>query len=416
MRIAFVTSEYVTPGRVDGGLANYLKKTGEELARRGCDIWIFTPAERDDTRKDGALTVREVRRHSRLLDAGARLPLLGRLAPVARQLVVSRRLARRLREAHRQGAFDIIQASNYKAPGYFLRNRRPAPMVCRVSSYTPLYRSAYGATRNLDETLSDWLELSQVLHADAVFAPSRLMADVYARLEGCAAQVIRTPVDLSEVTLDPSFYREHLEGLSYLLYFGTLSRTKGVDLLADAIPAVLGRHPALSIVFVGRDDGLPGGQRLADHVRARCADYVSRLLFFPALPKTQLYPVIARSVGVVMPSRVDNYPNACLEAQALGVPVVGTYGSSLEEMIAEGETGFLAANNDPLSLEQAMERLLLLTPDEREMMKERLEAHIQAIRAEDRVGQLQGFYESVIARSRAKPAASRSDTESSDTG
>jgi predicted membrane GTPase involved in stress response len=34
-----------------------------------------------------------------------------------------------------------------------------------------------------------------------------------------------------------------------------------------------------------------------------------------------------------MPSRVDNYPNACLEALSLGVPVIGTYDSSLDEMI-----------------------------------------------------------------------------------
>ena len=401
VRIAFVTSEYVLPNRVEGGLANYLKKTGAELARRGSDIWIFVPSDRNACWRDGALTVCEVRKTALLLDAAVRVPLLKRVAPVAQQLLAAHRLARRLRKTHRRQAFDIIQTSNYKVPGYFLRNDRRVPLVCRVSSYTPLYRSAYGRTRNLSESLSDWLEIRHVLDAEAAFAPSRFMAEAYARIEGYRPQVIRTPVDLSEVTPDLSYYQRHLDGVPYLLFFGSLSRTKGVDLLAEVIPSVFARHTALWFVFLGRDDGLPNGQKLSDYVRSKCAGLESRLLFSPALPKAQLYPVITNAVGVVLPSRVDNYPNACLEAQWLGVPVVGTRESSLEEMIADGETGFLADNGDPASLDDAIERLLAQTPEQRERMKERLRAHVGAIISEDRVGQLEAFYESVVDRFRA---------------
>jgi glycosyltransferase involved in cell wall biosynthesis len=45
---------------------------------------------------------------------------------------------------------------------------------------------------------------------------------------------------------------------------------------------------------------------------------------------------------VVTPSRVDNCPNTCLEAQALGKIVIGTRQSSLEELVDHGVTGFLA--------------------------------------------------------------------------
>jgi glycogen synthase len=398
VRIAFVTSEYVMPNRAEGGLANYLKKTGEELARRGADIWIFVPSDRNACWRDGPLLVSEVRKTALFLSAAARVPVLRRLAPVAHQLLTARRLARRFRKTHRREAFDIIQVSNYRAPGYFLRKNGRVPMVCRVSSYAPLYRSAYGRTRNLSESLSDWLEMRQVLDAEAAFAPSRFIAEAYDRLEGYRPHVIPTPVDLSEVTPDPTYYQQRLDGVSYLLVFGTLSRTKGVDVLADVIPSVLARHATLSFVFVGRDDGLPNGQAMSDYVRSKCAGYESRLLFSPALPKTQLYPVIAGAVGVMMPSRVDNYPNACLEAQSLGVPVVGTYESSLEEMIVDGETGFLAGNGDSASLLAAIERLLAQTPDQRAEVKERIQAHVDAIVSEDRVGQLEAFYQSVVDR------------------
>ena len=66
------------------------------------------------------------------------------------------------------------------------------------------------------------------------------------------------------------------------------------------------------------------------------------------------------------------------EAQALGVPVVGTRDSSLDEMIVEGETGYLAENGDGESLCAAIERLLGQTEGERERMKEAILAKLRA--------------------------------------
>ena len=98
-----------------------------------------------------------------------------------------------------------------------------------------------------------------------------------------------------------------------------------------------------------------------------------------------------------MPSRIDNYPNACLEALLNGVPVIGTFDSSLDEMIVDGETGFLAKNDDPSSLCDAIMRLLSLSPWQRKEMQERILKSVEAINAEDRVGQLIAYYRETIA-------------------
>jgi len=90
---------------------------------------------------------------------------------------------------------------------------------------------------------------------------------------------------------------------------------------------------------------------------------------------------------------VDNYPNACLEAQALGVPVVGTYGSSLDEMIVDGETGLLADNGDPKAIAHAIERLLAQSTEEARAMRERCLKATEAARVEDRIGQLVSLYQ-----------------------
>ena len=80
----------------------------------------------------------------------------------------------------------------------------------------------------------------------------------------------------------------------------------------------------------------------------------------------------------------------------MGVPVVGTYNSSLEEMIIDGETGFLARNGDPDSLRQAVERLLAMKSAQKQQMQKRILDSIRSIEAQDRVGQLVSFYETLI--------------------
>jgi glycosyltransferase involved in cell wall biosynthesis len=385
------------PGSLDGGLANYIRKVSLALAERGHQVSVLLSSNRTACWQDQHITVREIRRFVWPVPARRIRSHHLHAALVASERIASaRRLAKAAWAHHAESAFDILQASSYQAPGYSLLHNGRIPIVCRVSSYTPLWRSAYGRQRNLGELLSDWLEARQVLDAEAAFAPSRLTADAYARLEGFRPELIRTPVDSHVPPLDDSYYREHLVDVKYLLFFGTLSRIKGIDLLAEALPSILQHRDDLAFVFVGRDDGLPGGQKALDFLRSRCEPFAHRLHFYGVLPKSQLYPIIANAQAVLLPSRVDNYPNACLEAQAMGVPVIGTYDSSIDEMVVDGETGFLASNGDPVSISYAIERLLALTPQQRQHMRTQILSTIESIRAEDRIGQLINFYELVI--------------------
>ncbi len=397
MHIGFLTPEYIQAGRVDGGLANYLHKVGRALTARGHRISIFVLAEHNAAWRDEQMAVYEVRWPPAF--AGARrLRRLRRFLPLLRQVGAARALAAVVWRVHRHSRLDLLQTSSYATPGLLLRRNGYIPLVCRISSYTPLLRSAYGRRRNLGDYMSDWLEIRQVLDADAAFAPSHLLANTFARLEGYRPLVIPTPVAPPALhALDESLYQSRLAGTPYLLFFGTLSRIKGVDLLADVIAPVLEQHSRLMFVFIGRDDGLPDGQQVFDYLCARCPTCVHRMLYLPAMPKSRLYPFIAHATAVLMPSRVDNYPNACLEAQSLGIPVIGTHDSSLDEMIVDNETGFLVPNEDTAGLRVAIERLLARSPAEQQAMRDRILAHIQAIHAEDRVGQLVDLYATTCA-------------------
>jgi glycosyltransferase involved in cell wall biosynthesis len=396
MKIAFITPEYVTSHHVDGGLANYIKKTAADLAGRGCEPWVFVSSRRDITWKDGLVTICEVPSTNGVLDFLEKLPAMGFITPAFRKLSNANALALRFWGEHARKPFDIIQISSYGSCGYSLIENGEVPVVCRISSYTPHVRKAYGKGRSPYEYLTDRFEVQQVLRADARFAPSQLLVKTFRQFFGCDSVLIRTTIDTHIPELDYSYFSEKRPRGRYLLFFGTLSRIKGCDLLAEVLPPLLGKYPDLYCVLIGRDDGLPGGKKVSTHILSHCEPCRERIHFHPALPKPSLYPYLKNAEAVLVPSRVDNYPNVCLEAQYFGKPVIGTFGSSLEEMLEDGKTGFLAKNGDSGSLLLAVERFLEMDEGERLAMRRNILNKIEEVRREDPISQLLQFYKAII--------------------
>jgi glycosyltransferase involved in cell wall biosynthesis len=397
MKIAFLTPEYVMPGRFDGGLANYLRKSAIALVKRGCEVWVFVESDRDAIMCEDDIIVCEVRRCDNvLLNLASKIPFVRLFVPVFSQFLTTRKIARRFWNVHSKIVFDVIQASSYRAPGFALLNNGKVPVVCRVSSFTPCWRAAFGRKRHWGECVSDWLELRQARDADECFSPSRLVAKMYVQAECNQPVVLRTPFYMHENALDDSFFLENRPLGRYLLFFGTLSRIKGADLFALILPSIFEKHGDLSMVFIGRDDGLPDGTKVFTYIKSACNIFAERLYYHQTLSKAKLFAFVKNAEAVLLPSRVDNYPNVCLEAQMFGIPVIGTYDSSLDEMIEDDITGFLAKNGDAESFIEGIERCLCQSIEDKHKMRLRIQSHIKLIEREDRIGQLLAFYENAI--------------------
>ena len=63
---------------------------------------------------------------------------------------------------------------------------------------------------------------------------------------------------------------------------------------------------------------------------------------------------------LVMTSYTESFPNAILEAMAMGKPVVATNVGGIPEVVAQGQTGFLVAPRDPKAI---ADRVLSLCQD-----------------------------------------------------
>lgn len=396
MHIGFLTPEYPNSLRPDGGLGNYIRKISVELISRGHKVTVFVLSQENKCWEDQGIQLYQIKRwkfYWRLM----KLPLLSTWLPFLEQWINNKRLERFVLRIHRTTPVDILQTSNYRALGYTLCNNGLLPLVCRCSYYRQILYAANGHHRTFVETIEDWFETSIVVNANAAFAPSSLIANLFAQFEGIRPKVLHSPVNLPAVTSDTTIYQQNLGGKRYLLFFGTLMGVKGVDVLVDALPPLFQAHSDLYIAFIGKNGPVPGNETALDLIHRTLIQYENHIFYHSSLQSSQLYPIIHNSIGVVIPSRVDNYPNTCLEALALGVPVIGTYDSSLEEIIEDGKTGFLAKNNDPESLYESVERLINLKEDELLKMKENIRIAVDSFVAEDRVGQLIEFYKETIA-------------------
>ncbi|HEX9666461.1 MAG TPA: glycosyltransferase family 4 protein [Thermodesulfobacteriota bacterium] len=401
MRIAFLTLEFVTEYLDGGGIGNYLNRVSAALSRLGHEVEIFTRAERDGTSTHHGIPVHRVRSEvpqwlTRLFDL---FPRRFRIPRTLATLRVAHRLRSVFLRRHKEAPFDVVQVPQFNAPGLFLSLNSPVPVVTRISNYEPAWRKAEGALPALDRRLSEWLELLAMRRSAGVYSPSRCLAQVIREHVGLSIDVIPPPMFIETEMTDESVYARNLANLRYLLFFGWITRLKGLYVLVEALRTVMPRCPDMHFVFVG--------QARWEAVQKILPPHAERIHYLSPLPHPQLYPIIRHSRGVVLPSLIDNLPNACLESMALGRPVIGTRGASFDELLVDGESGFLVEPGDHHGLADAMLRLWALPDSQLDRMGEMGKRSLGRYSPEVACAQLEQFMSGILASATQEPRAWR---------
>ena len=351
MRIALVTPEYVSEPYFSGGLANYVHRLAMELIHRGHDVHVVVSSDLDPTEiTHDEISVHRVSPSKKALAWANRLTR-HRFGDPIKCLARSVSFYRKLKEIHRSTPIDIVQFPDLGAAGLVSQLLLPVPSCVRASCYRPLWGKAMARPRTFPLRLREGLELLQLRLSKNVFAPSVLVKAILETDGGIRdVRVIRTPIYLETQQWDDSLVQEHLSNKDYVLYVGRFELHKGFHILCQALPGFLEANPEAYVVFAGLDRETALSASMQDYAVLTVGRQSDRLLFVGEIPHSQLYPVVARARLVVLPSLVDNFPNACLEAMALGKPVIGTTEASFDEILTDGVDGFLVPSNDARAL------------------------------------------------------------------
>jgi glycosyltransferase involved in cell wall biosynthesis len=397
MRIALLTSEYVTEANYDGGLANYVHRLARALSALGHEVTVIVISDRDEDREDQGVRLLRIRFTLPKWAAALDLFTLRRFSKLIYLLRNSWLLNRRLRALQRRDPFAVVQYSQLGGLSFFHPPGPPA--VVRLSSYTPIWRKkgGYDGESALRIWQQERLERWAMSRADAIFSPSRLMAAAVSSALGRPVRVIENPFFQETASWDDRIYREQLTGKTYLLFFGRLNVLKGTAVIAEILAPLLEGHADLFFVFAGSDPGKYRGATMSEHLKRMAGAEGGRVLCLGKMAHEALYPVIQGALAVVLPSLVDNLPNTCLEAMGLRKVVVGTSGASFDQLIRDGENGLLCRPGDPGHLLQTLEKVLSMTPAAREEMGRRAKERIAELKPERMIPLLTAWYQEVIA-------------------
>jgi N-acetylgalactosamine-N,N'-diacetylbacillosaminyl-diphospho-undecaprenol 4-alpha-N-acetylgalactosaminyltransferase len=261
-------------------------------------------------------------------------------------------LARTMAASRPDVIVSFLWGTNLAAVAARRRAGLPTPLI--LCERLSLEGTREGAIRTLARRVGTF-----ALHrfADRVTANSEALARQVERAGGLARDsvlAIPNPVDLAGLrALAADAGALPADAASWprpwIVGMGRLHRQKGFDVLIHAFAA--SGAPG-TLLLIG-----DGPERAALHATAERAGVARRVAFTGFLPNP--HALISRADVFVLSSRYEGFPNALVEAMALGRPCVATRcPTGPEEIVADERTGLLVPVDDEEALGRAILRVL----------------------------------------------------------
>jgi glycosyltransferase involved in cell wall biosynthesis len=173
---------------------------------------------------------------------------------------------------------------------------------------------------------------------------------------------------------------------------GRVRKQKGVHLFVEACIQVLPKYPEFNAVVVGAIS--TSNQEFVDDLKAKIeqAGLTERIHFTGELDFAQIPPIFSALSMVSALSDNEGFGLTALEAMSCEAPVLATQAGAWEEIIRQGQDGYVVPVNDQSAITSKMD-LMLSDIEQLQKMgkaaKQRVEAHYQV---EDEAKRLVNFF------------------------
>lgn len=176
-----------------------------------------------------------------------------------------------------------------------------------------------------------------------------------------------------------------------LATIGNLTRPKNYQMLIEVARELRARGLPLKVVVYGE-----GPLRVELEARCYAAGLERDFILCGQHPEARILVGAADLFGFT--SWSEGMANALLEGALAGLPIVTTTVGGADDIVLEGETGFLVPVNDQVAFVQAVERLVT-DPEQRRVMGVRARKHVlEKFSQTQMVERVHTIYKRMIAR------------------
>ncbi|TVO50875.1 TIGR03088 family PEP-CTERM/XrtA system glycosyltransferase [Denitromonas halophila] len=182
------------------------------------------------------------------------------------------------------------------------------------------------------------------------------------------------------------------------LFFGTVGRLQAVKDQLNLVRAFAAWRAAGSAEALAARLVLVGDGPLRAEVEAQIAAAGLKDVVWLAGARDDVPAIMAALDCFVLPSQAEGISNTLLEAMACGLPVIATRVGGNEELVVDGETGWLVPPGDPSALAEAMSSMAK-DPARRQQMSHAARARaVTQFSLEAMVDRYLALYDQTLAR------------------
>lgn len=191
--------------------------------------------------------------------------------------------------------------------------------------------------------------------------------------------------------------------IKIITMLGGVVHSKGADVFINAIQDVLQTEKKVHFVIVGyppvktidkngTDNKMDMGQKclhlIAKHTLEQWVTFVGL--------RNDIPQILVSSHVLVWPATVPHFSRPIIEAQAMGIPPIGTNFEVTKEVIEEGETGLTFENGDATSLAHQINRLLSDTQLFKKISQQAYQQARERFSADTNVKKIINIYQSLV--------------------
>lgn len=344
MKIAFLTPEYPHPKTGNsGGIGTSIKNLAIGLLKQGVSVRVLVYGQKEDvTFDDNGIFVQQIKNVK--LKGLSWFLTRKKLEKIIDQLFLDKEI-------------DLVEVPDWTGISSFIKPDN-CPIIIRLHGSDTYFC-------HLDNRPVKWInkfhEKRALQNADRLLSVSQFTADKTNVIFGLNKEFTIIPNSIEANLFQTN--NENPQKEKTILYFGSLIRKKGLLELSLIFNKVIENNPNARLILVGKDvsDIISGNSSTWKMMQELFTDKAIRNVeYIGSVSYNEIKEKIEEAIVCVFPSFAEAFPVSWLEAMAMEKPIVASDIGWANEMIIDGESGFLVS---PKNHELFASRIVKLLDD-----------------------------------------------------